>query len=153
MTSAVVCSDLTLRCLLRSSYFTSYAHHYAMVHQVLQTTELVTLICSFATQSSHARLARTCRTFLVPALDALWESTTASELLSRILPGVLDIVQIPDTKSYQVNFVSPVLFPRNHGTTDNSSTGSNTNRYRMGQTRLLRRPDKAPQGRAPCRLD
>ncbi|KAL1760149.1 hypothetical protein FB107DRAFT_287293 [Schizophyllum commune] len=76
-----------------------------MVHQVLQTTELVTLICSFATQSSHARLARTCRIFLVPALDALWESTTASELLSRILPGVLDIVQIPDTKSYQVNIV------------------------------------------------
>ncbi|KAI5893915.1 uncharacterized protein SCHCODRAFT_02747828 [Schizophyllum commune H4-8] len=75
-----------------------------MVHPVLQTTELVTLICSFATHGSHARLARTCRAFLVPALDALWERRTASELFSRILPGVFDIVRIPDTDLYQVNF-------------------------------------------------
>ncbi|KIJ61285.1 hypothetical protein HYDPIDRAFT_137858 [Hydnomerulius pinastri MD-312] len=59
------------------------------MHDVLCITELLDVICQFATRSTLAKLARTCRAFEEPALDALWKDLETLAPLSNCLPPAL----------------------------------------------------------------
>ncbi|KAL1739282.1 hypothetical protein HDZ31DRAFT_27431, partial [Schizophyllum fasciatum] len=74
-----------------------------MVHPALQITELVTLICSFASPETCACLARTCKDFLEPALDSLWSVQATFGLLLCILPDVFTLVPVANEDAFWVN--------------------------------------------------
>ncbi|KAF8554788.1 hypothetical protein OG21DRAFT_1508568 [Imleria badia] len=56
------------------------------MHAVLQLTEITEVMCEFLDRPTLARLARTCRAFQEPALDALWKVLLGLEPLARLLP-------------------------------------------------------------------
>ncbi|KAH7889099.1 hypothetical protein F5I97DRAFT_1925674 [Phlebopus sp. FC_14] len=57
------------------------------MHKALHITEILHAVCGFAAQDSLAKLARTCRAFEEPALDALWANLETLEPLVHCLPS------------------------------------------------------------------
>lgn len=57
-----------------------------IMHPALQLTEISEVVCQFLDRPSLAWLARTCRAFEEPALDALWKVIAGLEPLTRLLP-------------------------------------------------------------------
>ena len=59
------------------------------MHQALQVSEILDLVCSFADESTLPRLARTCRTFEDSSLTALWNELPSAEyILNRLLRAI-----------------------------------------------------------------
>ncbi|KAF8547386.1 hypothetical protein OG21DRAFT_1424933 [Imleria badia] len=63
------------------------------MHAALQLTEISEVVCKFLDRPTLARLARTCRAFEEPALDALWKVIDGSEPLVRLFPDLVWILE------------------------------------------------------------
>ncbi|KAF9218794.1 hypothetical protein BS17DRAFT_479918 [Gyrodon lividus] len=59
------------------------------MHEALCITEIFDIVCQFATRSTLANLARTCRALEEPSLDELWRDLDTLEPLASLLPASL----------------------------------------------------------------
>ncbi|KAF8550850.1 hypothetical protein OG21DRAFT_1499526 [Imleria badia] len=71
------------------------------MHAALQITEISEVVCNLLDQPTLARLARTCRAFEDPALDALWKVMQGLEPLARLLPDSMWILEDADATGFQ----------------------------------------------------
>ncbi|KAL1740068.1 hypothetical protein HDZ31DRAFT_48225, partial [Schizophyllum fasciatum] len=78
------------------------------MHQVLQTPELLALICQFAIPRAKADLAQTCRALLEPVLDSLWAAQiTDTALLGVLPPDVIATLEDGETVELTFNDYTP----------------------------------------------
>ena len=66
------------------------------MHAALQITEISEVIYKFLDRPTLARLARTCRAFEEPALDALWKVVDGIEPVARLLPDSMWVLKNAD---------------------------------------------------------